>query len=64
MAKKDIKELASRLGIPYLLHFTRVGNLPSIIEHGLYPVARTCEIGVMPEVNDPHRFDGHLSASS
>lgn len=64
MSKQDVREFAQRVQIPYLLHFTRAANLPSIIEHGLYPVSRTCEIGVVPQVNDHHRFDGHRSATS
>lgn len=62
--REEIREHAKGLGIPYLVHFTRASNLASIIEHGLYPIGRTAEIGVAPEINDPYRFDGHLNASS
>lgn len=64
MAREDIQGLVVKLKVPFLLHFTRVGNLSSIIQHGLYPVARACEIGITPQINDPHRFDGHLGATS
>src|ERR1700722_16466462 len=64
MTKKDIQDLVSQLKIPFLLHFTRASNLRSIIQHGLCPVARAGEFGVVAEINDPHRFDGHLGATS
>ena len=60
----DIKQLAGQVGVPFLIHFTRVENLPSIMQHGLYPVARACEVGIEPQRNDLHRLDGHLGATS
>ena len=30
----------------------------------MYPVARACEIGVQPEINDELRLDGHLDGTS
>jgi hypothetical protein len=61
---ETIRKLVSELKIPFLIHFTRVENLQSIIQHGLWPVARIGEIGVKPQINDQHRIDGHLEATS
>ncbi|MEF9388040.1 DarT ssDNA thymidine ADP-ribosyltransferase family protein [Ralstonia solanacearum species complex bacterium KE056] len=58
MSQEAIKQLASRLQIPFLVHFTRATNLPSIIQHGLYPISRIAEIGVDPQINDQYRWDG------
>ncbi|MGA2080263.1 MAG: DarT ssDNA thymidine ADP-ribosyltransferase family protein [Holophaga sp.] len=64
MSKLKIKELAQTLEIPYLLHFTRIINLPSILEYGLYPISRAHEIQLEPEINDPLRLDGHPDSVS
>ena len=64
MPRKDIRDLVSTLKIPNLIHFTRAVNLPSIMEHGLYPRSRIAEVGAEPMVNDQLRLDGHLDATS
>jgi hypothetical protein len=65
MANRDaIKALVAELQIPYLVHFTRSENLPSIMENGLLPRTEfECE-GVACEVNDELRLDGRLEAIS
>ena len=64
MSRHAIQSHCRALEIPYLVHFTRVANLPSIMEHGLYPIDRVHEIGVEPEINDQYRLDGHLDGTS
>ncbi len=64
MPQQAIQAHARRIRVPYLVHFTRVANLPSILQHGLYPVSRTAEVGVAPVVNDELRLDGHRNATS
>jgi hypothetical protein len=60
----SIQQFTASLDVPYLVHFTRASNLPSILTHGLYPRSRTGEVGARPEVNDQHRLDGHLDSTS
>jgi ssDNA thymidine ADP-ribosyltransferase, DarT len=52
-------------GIRWLPHFTNIGNLAGIVEHGLLPRA---ELEKMPDLQvfytDPWRLDGNLEASS
>jgi hypothetical protein len=55
---------ASEIKIPWLVHFTRVENLPTIMEYGLYPIGRASEIGLAPAINDQYRFDGHSDSTS
>lgn len=64
MPRQAIQVHATAIEVPYLLHFTRVTNLPSIMAHGLYPIARAHEIGVAPDVNDQLRLDGYRNGTS
>jgi len=64
MSKSLIKAEAERRGIPCLVHFTRISNLPSILEYGLYPRARHNELASTPVVNDRDRRDRRLDATS
>ncbi|HBO4309895.1 TPA: DUF4433 domain-containing protein [Pseudomonas aeruginosa] len=64
MARQAVHTHATRLAVPKLVHFTRVANLPSIMQHGLYPMSEIDEIGVEPEINDNLRLDGHLDGIS
>ncbi|MCQ4632224.1 DUF4433 domain-containing protein [Shinella sp. CPCC 100929] len=50
--------------IPFLVHFTRVSNLPSILANGIMPVAWHAKSGIVPAVNDVHRFDRRTNSSS
>ncbi len=52
------------VSIPFLCHFTRIENLPSILKHGIVPVAMYAERGIVPIVNDQHRFDRRTNTSS
>jgi hypothetical protein len=64
MSRQAIQAHANSVNDPPLLHFTRAVNLPSIMQHGLYPVSRVAAIGVTPQVNDELRLDGHLDGTS
>lgn len=64
MSREAIQAHAKAIQIPYLIHFTRAANLPSIIQHGLVPVSRAAEKGIEPEVNDGLRLDGHVDGTS
>jgi hypothetical protein len=64
MPRQAIQAQSEALNIPYLVHFTRAVNLPSILEHGLYPISRKDELGINPQVNDQMRLDGHLDGIS
>lgn len=64
MSKEAIQAHAKAIQIPFLTHFTRAKNLPTIMQHGIYPVSRVVEIGAAPEVNDGLRLDGHHDGTS
>ncbi|WP_394293737.1 DarT ssDNA thymidine ADP-ribosyltransferase family protein [Aeromonas rivipollensis] len=64
MTAQAIAQTTTAIDIPYLIHFTRVTNLPSILQHGIYPLSRTHEIGIIPNINDTLRLDGHKDATS
>ncbi|UVL18979.1 DUF4433 domain-containing protein [Pseudomonas sp. B21-044] len=64
MPRQAIQAYATAIQIPYLLHFTRATNLPSILAHGLYPIGRTHEVGATPAINDQYRLDGHRDSTS
>lgn len=52
------------MSISFLCHFTRTENLPSILEHGLVPVAECPEHDITPLINDRERFDRRTNTSS
>lgn len=64
MPRQAIQAHAAAVQVPYLLHFTRATNLPSIMAHGLYPISRAHEIGAVPDINDQLRLDGHRNGTS
>lgn len=64
MEREAIQTHAKAVKIPFLLHFTRAENLPTIMEHGLYPISRVDEIGVTPRINDDVRLDGRRDGIS
>jgi hypothetical protein len=59
-----VEKKAISMGIPFLVHFTRAGNLPSIFEHGLCSIARAEELRIAPHINDALRLDGRPNAIS
>lgn len=64
MANQAIRRLAAQFKVPFLLHFTRASNLPSIMQHGLLPIAEAERRGIEPEINDNLRLDGRLDGTS
>lgn len=58
-----IQELATGLKIPFLIHFTRIENLPPILEHGIIPVGQAGARGLTPKINDTMRLDGQTAAT-
>lgn len=64
MPRQAIQAHATTIEIPFLVHFTRAVNLPSIMAHGLYPIGRANEISATPQINDEFRLDGYLNSTS
>jgi hypothetical protein len=64
MRTQQIKALAAQRAIPFLVHFTRIENLGSIIQHGLLPRTAIAAQGVPAIINDPERWDGRLAGTS
>lgn len=58
MAASTVQEYVAERGITYLLHFTRLSNLASILRHGLVRRGRLDGRNVGGIVNDRHRIDG------
>lgn len=63
MDASETASIVQERKIPYLLHFTQLGNLDSILEHGIYPIARAPEVGATPLINDYSRYDGRRDAT-
>lgn len=54
----DIKNIVTNKGIPYLVHFTNVENLESILTNGLYPRAQIdSDPLIKASLNDTIRVD-------
>jgi hypothetical protein len=63
MPIETIEDYANHLQVPFLVHFTQAQNLPSILEHGIIPVAYRDNFVLQPTVNDPERHDGYPNAT-
>lgn len=59
MSTEGIKAKANALKIPYLVHFTQLSNLESILYHGVYPRSRINELPTDVAINDELRLDHH-----
>ena len=59
--RQQIIDFMQARNIRSLVHFTRIENLESILQHGIIPRAHLAGDFVF---NDEHRFDGFLEASS
>lgn len=59
-----IKEIVRRRKINYLVHFTRIDNLSSILERGLVPVSVQQKMKVFSVHNDEQRIDSQLDCTS
>lgn len=62
--KEKIKEIIDRRNITSIIHFTRVENLPSIIEYGIMPSAELKQKNIEFISNDSNRFDNRTEFSS
>lgn len=66
--KRDRREKIRRAvrdrGIQYLVHFTQLDNVPSILEHGLLSRRKLDKREIEYELNDENRFDQALGAIS
>lgn len=62
LIEKEIQRRVNALELPYLVHFTRVENLPSIMQHGLCSITTLTEKNVDFRSNDHLRLDGHSDA--
>ncbi len=60
----DFGNKVKAIDIPYLVHFTRVENLASIIQHGLCPVSTLKGMRTGYLRNDSLRLDGYFDATS
>jgi hypothetical protein len=56
--KVNIQQSATAREVKYLFHFTRVDNLPSILQHGLLPLDLLAARGMATARNDVQRIDG------
>lgn len=61
---KMIKAIAQRRGVFQLVHFTRVENVESILDHGIKPVSQLINDNSTFIRNDNMRLDNHLDAIS
>lgn len=56
--QQAIQAIVTARNIPYLVHFTRTDNLPSILNHGFYPQSRKMELlSGISHINDELRLD-------
>ena len=58
----EIEARVKALELPYLVHFTRVENLPSIMQHGLCSITTLTEADVGFTANDRLRLEGRPDA--
>lgn len=61
---QSIKAQVQERRIPHLVHFTQAANLPSILRHGIVPIADAQARGLPVQVNDALRLDNCKDASS
>jgi len=61
---EGIEEFVGLKKIPFLLHFTRTTNIPSIMANGIMPRDRMQAAGLQADINDELRLDGHLDGIS
>jgi hypothetical protein len=60
--EQKFRPIIERRGIKSLFHFTRLENLPSILERGLLPQQDNEDVEMM--ISDQKRFDGRLDCVS
>ena len=58
MSREDrIKRFAKDMELPYLVHFTHIGNIESIFKRGLLPRSKVDELSENVVTNDSYRHD-------
>jgi len=62
LSQFGVRSLIAEKEIKYLMHFTRVENLKSILNHGLLPRCDLDQESVQYVATDPSRFDRHKDA--
>lgn len=62
--REQIQAIAVEKKVPFLVHFTRSENIPSIMRHGLIPMGMANDLGLNPQINDQLRLDGRLNGTS
>lgn len=62
--RTEIQQIALAKKVPFLAHFTRTDNIPSIMTNGLLPVSIAVERDIAPVINDDKRLDGRLNGTS
>ena len=60
----EIERIVNEKNIRWLVHFTRIENLRSILENGLLPRDNFEGLNLQPLTNDNLRLDGFLGATS
>jgi hypothetical protein len=64
MSKKNIKDAAKKIEIPYLLHFTHISNLEGIFEEGIHSRDVVDQSDEEIKINDEGRYDGRTNTIS
>lgn len=62
IVRNEIQELVKARGIRYIIHFTRVENLSSILNRGLLGKSELHERALDLIINDNYRYDDHPEA--
>jgi len=63
--QQAIQAIVTARNIPYLVHFTHVDNLSSILNNGFYPQSRKTELsGGIAHINDELRLDNKKDHTS
>lgn len=64
MENNAVQKIVENRSIKYLLHFTRIENLPGILRHGIIPVGVADKFNINPIINDQLRLDGYKNSTS
>lgn len=64
MQRDEIRKHVEKLGITSLYHFTRIENVPSIMEHGVLSLGEIGKRKIHAVTNDVRRFDGRVEGVS
>lgn len=62
--ESKIREIIKKRNIDYLVHFTKIENLNSILENGLVPVSLQPKNNIKSIHNDEQRIDSQLDCTS